>query len=198
MGYVKFLVYFKDRFTKKDLQNLFLVIAFPIHAWSIIQVLRDVGLVYDQQGGGILTGYIAYSMVFAFFETAVFFILFFLLGHLLPKRWAGEKTLAILSQWGIVLSLWGVANQVYFILLESPPEFLSWVLLRVAHRQQLGFTILLVTVVLSVVLPLILTTRYEKIKNGTIAIIERISLLSILYLVFDFISFIIIVFRNIT
>ncbi len=184
---------FKNRLNRKDLFQLFLSIAFPIHVWSIIQVLQDVGWVYDQQGGAILTGYIAYSMVFAFFETTVFFILFFLLSHLLPIQWSGKKSLSILAFLAFIISLWGAANQIFFILLESPPEFLSWVLLRVGYRQQLGFTILLVTVVLSVVLPLILTTRYEKIKNGTIAIIERISLLSILYMVFDLISFIIII-----
>lgn len=189
---------FTNRLNKKELLQLFLTIGFPIHTWSIIQVLYDIEWVYEQQGGGILIGYIAYSMVFALFETIVLFIFFLLLSLFFPKKWAGQYTFIVLCQWVFILSLWGVANIIYFVLIKSPPKFLSWVLLRVAYHQELGFTILLITIVLSIVLPLILSIRYEKIRSGTIAIIDRIILLSILYLVFDFIGVIIIFIRNIT
>lgn len=188
---------YKSRLNIKEVINLFGVIVFPIHAWSIFLVLRDFEWVYDQQGISILIGYAAYSLLFAFAESFLFLVFLFLLSHLLPKQWSGRKSLTILSQGALAITLWAIANQVFFLLLESPPEFLSWILLRVQFRQTLGFTILIILILTSIILPLILVVRSKKYENGVIAIIERISLLSSLYLVLDFISLIIVIFRNI-
>lgn len=188
---------YKSRLNVKEVISLFGVIVFPIHAWSIFLVLKDFEWVYDQQGTGILIGYAAYSLLFAFVESFIFLVFLFLLSHLLPKQWSGRKSLTILSQGALAITFWAIANQVFFLLLESPPEFLSWILLRVPFRQTLGFTILIILILTSIILPLILVERSKKYENGVIAIIQRISLLSSLYLVLDFISLIIIIFRNI-
>lgn len=188
---------YKSRLNKKEVIDLFLVIVFPIHAWSIFLILRDVDWVIAEQSVGILIGYTAYSLVFAFIESLLFFLLLFLLSHLLPLQWAGQKTLSILSLWILIISLWAIANQVFFLFLESPPKFFSWILLRVPFHQKLGFTLLVFLVIISIILPLFLVVRSNKFKNGVIAIISRISLLSSLYLALDFISLIIIIFRNI-
>jgi hypothetical protein len=189
---------FNQRLTKKDLINLFLVIAFPIHAWAIILVFTDYQWVYDQFGMGIFIGYASYTLVFAFFESVIFLLFLWLLSFLLPKSWDGKRSFSMLTLWALVISLWAIGNQVFNLLLENPPGFLTWILLRVYYYQVLGFSILMALILISVILPLILITRYDSIENGIIRMVERITLLSSIYLIFDLFGFIIIIIRNLT
>jgi hypothetical protein len=62
----------------------------------------------------------------------------------------------------------------------------------------LGFSILMALILISVILPLILITRYDRIENNIIRLVERITLLSSIYLIFDLFGFIIIIIRNLT
>jgi hypothetical protein len=189
---------FNQRLTKKELVNLFLVIAFPIHAWAIILVLTDYRWVYDQFGMGIFIGYASYTLVFAFFESVIFLLFLWILSFLLPKRWAGRRSFSMLTLWAMVISLWAIGNQVFHLLLEDPPGFLSWIMLRVYYYQVLGFSILVALILISVILPLILIPRYARIETGIIRVVERITLLSSIYLIFDLFGFIIIIVRNLT
>jgi hypothetical protein len=186
----------RNRLTKKNLVSLFLVVAFPIHAWAIYLVLRDFQWVYDQLGMGIFIGYAAYTLVFAFFESTIFLLFLWLFSFLFPKRWTGKKTFSLLSLWALVIPLWALGNQVFHLLMEDPPGFLSWIMPRVYHYQALGFSILVTLIFISVLLPLILIIRYVSVENWVIRFAERITLLSSMYLVFDFLGFIIILIRN--
>ena len=174
------------------------MVAFPIHAWAIFLVIRDFQWVYDQMGMGIFIGYASYTLVFAFVESAILLLFLWLLSYLVPKSWSGRKSFSILALWGLVISLWAMGNQIFHLLLENPPGFLSWIMLRVYYYQVLGFSILAALILISVILPLFLVIRYDRIERNVIRFVERITLLSSLYLIFDFFGFIIIVIRNLT
>jgi hypothetical protein len=189
---------FKNRLAKKELINLFLLAAFPIHAWAIILVLKDYQWVFEQYGTGIFIGYASYTLVFAFFESVVFLLFLWLLSYLLPKRWAGVKSFSILAVWALVVSFWAISNQVFYLLMESPPTFISWIMLRVNYHQGLGFALLLVLILSSVIIPLILIIRYDRLEKWVSSLTERVATLSAVYLVFDLLGFISIIFRNLT
>jgi hypothetical protein len=110
----------------------------------------------------------------------------------------GRKSFSILTLWALVIALWAIGNQIFHLLLEDPPGFLSWILMRVYYYQVLGFSILMALILISVILPLILITRYDRIENNIIRLVERITLLSSIYLIFDLFGFIIIIIRNLT
>ena len=155
-------------------------------------VLKDYQWVYDQYGMNVFIGYASYTLVFAFFESVVFLLFLWLLSYLFPKRWAGAKSLSILALWALVVSFWAVGKQVLYLVMESPPEFLLWII------QDLGLSLLVVLIIISIILPVILTIRFDGFEKWTVSLVERIAILSSIYLVFDLLGLIIVIFRNLT
>lgn len=188
----------KNRLTKKEVTNLFLLAAFPIHAWAIILVLNDYQWVYDQFGMSVFVGYASYTLVFAFFESVVFLLFLWLLSYLFPKGWAGSKSFSVLAVWALVVPLWAAGNQIFYLLMENPPAFMSWIMLRVYYHQGLGLTLLIFLILISVILPLILIIRFEGFEKKIIGLVERVTTLSAVYLVFDLLGLITIIVRNLT
>jgi hypothetical protein len=189
---------FKNRLTKKEIINLFLLAAFPIHAWAIILVLRDFQWVYDQMGMSVFIGYASYTLVFAFFESVIFLVFLWLLSYLFPPKWAGTKSFSILALWALTVSLWAVGNQVFYLLMESPPGFMSWIMLRVYYHQGLGFSLLMILIFISVILPLILVLRFDNFEKLIARMFKQITTLSAFYLIFDLLGLITVIIRNLS
>lgn len=183
------------KFTKKEFWYLFLMCALPVHIWNFILLFRDAEWVVDQFGMDNLIGYSAYSMVFALGESFIFFLAVILGSLLLPRRWDKETTLATLSSLGIIILLWAIINQTYFIFVESSPAWFEWIRIRIFYNQDWVFIILGILIIASVIVPIIYIERVQKLKFFLLAAIDRLVLLVGLYLFFDVIGLITILFR---
>ncbi len=187
---------FKDRYSGGNLFKLFTICALPIHIWAIILWLRDAETITARTTVGGMTGIWstigvgAYTLVFALFESAVIFLVVLLLSLMLPKRWTEEKRMAQISVGIVIVSLWAMANQIYFLADKGP------VVSGVNAPAIIAFIVVLLVIIASPILPFYLIHRYPKIEEAVNMLVDRLSMLSILYLLFDIVGLVIILIRN--
>jgi hypothetical protein len=188
---------FKGRLSKADLVKLFLTVSFPIQAWSIFLVIRDADWVIERTNISDWIGYASYSLVYALGESIIVFIIFLLFSFLTFKDWKGDRLVSQLGTLAFVVSTWTILNQVFFLINPPPRE---WLVLFIYYR--IGFKIapyvFAALVTISVVVPMFLIHRYDKVDRAISNIFERLTLLTILYLVLDAAGLIVVLVRNLT
>lgn len=183
------------KYTRKEFLYLFLIAALPIHIWNFIMLFRDMNWMLEEYQFDVVLGYVAYSIAVAFVESLIFFPVALILSLFLPTRWQKETSLAVLATLTTVLSLWAISNQVYFLILESPPAWFTWIRLRVYYHQGLGFSILMCVILISIILPIFLIKKNPKFKKNILLAIDRLVLLTGIYFIVDIISIGYLVFR---
>ena len=185
------------RYTLRGLLSLFLTCAFPLHAWTIILVLRDVSWVAERTNLWDAVGVGAYALVFAFVESLIVFVVFFLLGLLTPAQWTVDKRIAFLSLVVLILSAWGIISQLLFLWNVSLPQSAIHFLARSGHPVRIMYAVSLVVVLPSIGVPVYLFQRSDRLFRLIQNFSERLSLLTVFYLFFDLAGLVIILIRNI-
>ena len=186
------------RYSKSGLWLLFLTTAFPIHLWTIILVLRDFAWVTERTNAWDAVGVAAYGMVFAFIESLFVLIIVVLLGLLLPKQWDERKRISFLGLLLFTVALWTILGQLYFLLDFGIPAPIIQFFAASSHPLRLLYAGLVGLVSLTLIVPVYLFLRKNNVSNSIYNLIERLAVLSAIYLVFDGISLIIIIIRNLT
>ncbi len=115
--------FFKRRYSRQGLWSLFLMCALPLHAWTMILALRDVSWVTDRTNAWDAVGVFSYGLVFALVESLIIFLVASLLGFLISARWDREWRVILLTVLVLMLSLWAIAEQLFFLLPVRLPEF---------------------------------------------------------------------------
>lgn len=186
------------RYSKSGLWLLFLTTAFPIHLWTIILFLRDFSWIAERTNAWDAVGVAAYGMVFAFIESVFVFIIVVLLGFLLPKQWDERKRLAFLSLLVFIVALWAILGQLFFMLGLSVPAPIIHFLSASSHPLRLLYAGLVSLVSLTLIVSAYLIIRSDRVWRSVYNLMDRLAVLSAIYLVFDGISLIIIIIRNLT
>lgn len=190
--------FIKSRYNKGDLLKLFLVCAFPIHAWAIFMVLRDVSWVAERTNSWDAVGLIGYALLMALVESIIITVVVVLpLSFLVPKSWSAEKRIAIMSILVLTTSVWAMVAQAFYlaedIFLKSFLRFLA----QIPRPLWIIYGSIGTLVIVSNALPVYFLIRYEKFVNAISAITDRLILLSTLYIFLDFVGIVIIIIRNI-
>ncbi|MBI3172998.1 MAG: hypothetical protein HYZ25_04720 [Chloroflexi bacterium] len=188
--------FFTQRYSKQGLWSLFLMCAFPLHFWTLILVFRDIQWMTERTNFWDALGVASYAMVFAFLESLLLFLILTLLGFLVPTRWTRETRIALLSALFLILSIWAMLGQLYFLAAVQTPGWFIFLMARTGHPVRILYALALILVTPTLALPAWFALRSEKFLNSVNSLIERLSLLSGLYLFFDVIGLIIIVIRN--
>jgi len=173
-----------------------MVCAFPIHVWSIVSITLDFGWISVQRGTLNAIGFASYALVFALFESFIFFLFILILSSLLPKQWKEDKVFAQLSIISFVISVWAIANPVYFLMELTPPGIIWRIFFHVNRFSAITLPIFIILIILTVTLPIYFIIKRESLTNKIKSISERIVLLSSIYVIIDIIAFINIVIRN--
>jgi hypothetical protein len=174
-----------------------LVCAFPLHVWTIILAFRDFSWVSERTNSWDAIGVVSYGLLFAFIESVVIFLITVLLGFLVPKKWGEDRRIALLGTLMLVASLWAMISYLFFMLQMSIPEGAIAFLVSLAHPLRLLYIVSLALVGLTVALPAYLVLRSEKFLQGVKGFFERLSLLTLFYLFFDFVGLVIVIIRNV-
>lgn len=189
------------RLARGDLITLFLVVAFPIHAWSIFMIMQDFQWVMERTVSvwdGI--GYASYSLTFALFESIVIFIIVWLLSLLLPAHWKSNKTIAGMSMVIISVSIWAILNQLFFFYYNTPfVGSIPQLFIGSDHPIRWFYAIVgagFLLVIGSIVFPIFLINKNKKFTNTVLSVIDRLIILSGLYIVLDIAGIIVIIIRN--
>ena len=185
------------RYSKQGLWSLFLICAFPLHVWTIILAFRDFSWITERTNSWDAIGVVSYGLIFALIESVVVFLVAILLGFLISKKWSEDRRITLMGGLVFVASLWAMVSYLYFLLGVSIPGETILFLASLAHPLRFLYAVSLVLVVPTVALPAYFVLRSEKFLKGVQGLFERLSLLTLFYLFFDFIGLIVIVIRNI-
>jgi hypothetical protein len=159
--------------------------------------LRDFDWISERTNSWDAVGVGSYALLLALVESFLVFLVIFGLSFLVHKTWNPESRLAIMSVLIFVASMWAVFTQAFFLLGGILPESIFNFLVDSGHPFRYLYGTIVALVIISVALPVILLLRSEKLVIGTSALIERIALLSGLYLFFDVMGIVIVIVRNV-
>ena len=186
-----------ERYSKQELWSLFLTCAFPLHLWTLILAFRDISWVTERTNAWDAVGVASYGMVFAFVESLLVFVVVALLGLLLPKHWESNRRLAFLSLLFLITAIWAIISQLLFIWnIDLPPQAMLF-LARSGHPLRWLYGGSYIVVFLTVLLPVYSFLRSNKLSLLILEFNDRISLLTMFYLLFDLVGLIIVIIRNI-
>lgn len=182
-------------YSRQGLWFLFLMCALPLHIWTFILAFRDFSWVTERTNSWDAIGVISYGLIFTFFEGVAIFVTAALLGMLISRKWGEGKRIAITSVGTIILSLWAMANHLYFLNNNSLPAFVF--LIRLDHPLRFLYAFFFLIVTTSFLLPIYSIIKSEIFFQIIQTVNERLSILMNIYLIADVIALIIILIRNI-
>lgn len=172
----------KQLYNRREIFLSFIVIAFPIQVWAIISILREVPAWILRLSIVDMWGVISYTLAYTLIESVIICILFLLIGAVLPKKYFRKHFIAYTTVFSIFLTLIFIAAQVYANQLKS----MGMVTLGI-----LG-TLILALVVGSY----ILIYQKPKVAETITTVVDRLVVLSILYLSIDILAILTIISRN--
>jgi hypothetical protein len=190
--------FIKHYYHKGDIFKLFLVCAFPIHVWSIFMFLRDFDWISERTNAWDAVGVGSYALLLALIESLIIFLIIFGLSFLVHKTWDIETRLAIMTVLVFFASMWAALTQAFFLLGGVLPESVFNFLVESGHPFRYLYGTIGGLVIITIGGPVILLLQSEKLVKGTIALIERIILLSGLYLFLDLVGIVIVIIRNVS
>jgi hypothetical protein len=185
-----------SRYSRQGLWSLFLICAFPPHLWTLILSFRDVSWLTERTNSWDAIGVISYGLVFALIESIVIFLVLILLGLITPWRWEIDRRISFLAFLLLIISMWAMISQLLFLWNVSLPESAIEYLRRSDHPLRITYAVCLLVITPTVLLPAYSFVRTRKAVTVMQDLIERLSLLSMFYLVFDLLGVIIIIVRN--
>ena len=185
----------RSPFSKQELLTLFLVCAFPINFWAIFIWFRNFGSVAEELGQWDAIGVGAYMLVFAMVEILVIFFVIYSLILLIPKRWRQERALAQASTLYLIMSI-GLILEQSRALIEFPSEGVLWQAVNYVNNilSSSLAVILLIGAVLAVGL-VVAIARSERVHSFVNVGIEKIIVLSSIYLFLDLAAVAIVIIR---
>jgi len=184
------------RYTRQGLWTLFLMCALPLHIWTLILAFRDLPWLTDRTNAWDAFGVMSYGLIFALAESILLFLAFALLGMLIPKSWEPDRRIRLLSAFVLILSLWAMISQIFFLANLRLPAAVMAFLVSSAHPLRVIYAVLLALTGMSFLLPAWTALRRGRGLSVLGSALERLSLLAVLYLVFDAAALVIVVIRN--
>jgi hypothetical protein len=187
--------WFNGYYSKQNVWTLFLVSGFPLHVWALILFFWDFSWIAERSGTWDAISVGAYALVIAFVESLFVLLVSLVLGFLISKVWSSKTRTSTMSLIILLISIWAIVGQLYYI--RTPNlEWLVWTLASQSRPLFLLYLGLGGIVSISVVIPIWFALSSEKFCRVLDALIERVSLLMMLYLVLDLISIVAVAWRN--
>lgn len=186
-----------ERYSRQGLLTLFLICSLPLHLWTLLLSFRDISWISERTNFWDAVGVISYGLIFAFFESLIVFILFIVLGYFISTKWSEFKRVTLLCVLAMVLALWAIYNQSYFLWSLSFPDYFLDFLARQQHPLRFLYAFALMAVFLSAITPVLLIFRSEKVFKLMQSLMDRFVVLAAFYIFLDFLALIIVVIRNV-
>lgn len=174
---------FKQRFTVHEILQVFVICSFPVHIWSIYNLLDEVPGWILRLSAWELTGAIGYVLAFTLFESVVVFLGVMLLGVMLPSRWLRNKFVPLAS----VVVLLASIGSISLYLRGSTPDL--WGPRKFVFAGSIF--------VASTGVAYILVQRLPGLERTIPAIVDRLTVLVFVYVFFDLISVLMAIIRNV-
>jgi hypothetical protein len=185
-----------SKYSRQGLWSLFLICAFPLHLWTLILAFRDISWLTERTNMWDAIGVLSYGMLFALIESIVIFLVLALLGLVTPQGWEPDRRIAFLAFLVLILSVWAMISQLLFLWDVDLPASTIGYLQRSDHPVRITYAVLLLVITPTVLLPAYSFLKTRRAVTVMQNLIERLSLLSLFYLAFDLLGFIVVLLRN--
>jgi len=156
---------------------------FPVHVWSLINVTREVPAWILRLSISEMVGVMAYAQLYALLDTLLIFVPLLLLAVLLPATLFRNKFVATGTAVIFISSAW-------FIFLHLNGQIIE-------QRQIAVLAIWGVSYLLILAAAFIFIRKNQKLETAIVSFVQRLSVLSVLYLIIDLLSLVVIVVRNV-
>ncbi|HEY2981084.1 MAG TPA: hypothetical protein VGJ22_07885 [Anaerolineales bacterium] len=186
------------RYSRQGLWTLFLMCAFPLHAWTLLLAFRDLSWLTERTNAWDAVGVASYGLVFAFVESVIIFLLAALLGFLVSDGWEPERRIAVMSVLVLIASFWAIVSQLFFLFGVSLPGSVIYSLAQIPHPVRVLYAITFLIVAPTLLIPALMVLRSDKSYQATRSLIDRLSLLTTFYLLFDVAGLLIVIIRNLS
>ena len=186
-----------QRYSKKGLESLFLTSSFPLHFWALLLAFRDISWLTERTNLWDAIGVVSYGLIFAFVESVMIFLVLVLIGFVIPWRWPSDRRITFLALLILLLAVWGIIGQLLFLWNVSLPPQIIQFLRSSSHPLRILYAACLLVVVPTILLPIYLFVRSKRSVAFMQDLMERFSLLTMLYLLFDAVSLVIVIIRNV-
>lgn len=183
-------------YSKHGLWSLFLMCAFPLHAWTLILAFRDLSWVTERTNAWDAVGVMAYGLLFALIESTVIFLVATGLGFLVSAQWDKDRRVVLLAVLVLIASMWAIAGQLFFLLNVPLPGQLIQFLVHSGHPLRVLYVLVLTVVTPTVLIPALLVLRSRVFFQFFQGVIDRVSVLTMFYLFFDIVGLVIVLVRN--
>lgn len=184
-------------YTKQGLWSLFLMCVFPQHLWTLILAFRDMSWLISRTNVWDAIGNISYALIFAFFESLVIFGILVLVGLVTPRQWETNKRIAFLTLLLLITVIWGMVSQLLYLWDIWLPWPMMTLIASTGRPLFMLYIISLAIVAPTVVLPVFIFLRSKKAAPNLLDLMDRLSILSVLYLFFDVIGLVVVIIRNV-
>lgn len=183
-------------YSRQGLWSLYLMCALPIHVWTFILAFRDFDWVSARTNSWDAVGVIAYGLLFALVESAVIFVGAAMLGFLVSTKWEEKRRVGLMSALIIILSLWSIFDQSYFLNERYPPNWLISLTVTTGRPLLTLYALALAASAISILFPVWFILKSDKVLGFVQEAIDRLSILMLLYLFFDGAALVIVLIRN--
>jgi hypothetical protein len=178
---------FKNRgIQREDILLVLSTCVFSVFLWSFYNVFNQIPAFLHRFTAFETIGAASYILLFALFESILFFLVlflfFFLISFLLPKKLWGEHFAVIGGSLAIMISA------VVVIIQLIADQFVG------LSKLQLGLYIGCLIIIFLIYYLLIL--RYPRFEKAVRQVFSRISILSLIYAALGLVSLLIIIIRN--
>jgi hypothetical protein len=167
---------------RQDLLLVFIGCAFPIHVWALLNLFYIIPAWVLRMNLSQLTGSIDYLLVFALLESVVIWGILVLAALALPQAWLRQKFLAQSTTLVLVTTFWSIVVHLNYEFLVSNRGFL--VVVALAYLVSAGVCH-------------ILAGRSPRLGMALRNILDRLTVLSFLYIFFDIVGLLVVIARNI-
>jgi hypothetical protein len=153
-----------------------LIIAFPIHVWTIVLVMRDFSWVSERTNAWDAIGLGAYGLVFAFVESVCVFLVALLVSLFIPRGWSEDKRLATIFILYLVVVFWAILIQVYAYANVGVPEGVISFFAGSSHPYRILLAVMLVLILPTIVIPIYLMLKSKKLVSAVQSVMEKVSI----------------------
>ena len=183
-----FFAWLRSRFPRRgEVFLAFMVCLLPVHIWSIIAFLRAVPSYLLWVDLGRLAGIFAYMQVFAFLESLLFLLVILALAFVLPRPWLLDRFVPQATLLALVTALWMVP--VHYVSAKAASSEMP---VGLGGSQGVIWLMAHLIALLGLSLWFRRSTRFQAGLQG---FAEKLTPLSMAYLLVDFISLLIVVYR---
>jgi hypothetical protein len=166
-------------------QDAFLVLvacSFPIFVWSAVQFLQELPAFIIREGTWNIIGLVAYTQMFALRESLVVSFFFFLLGALLPARFFRDKIVPLTAGMVFTAAFWFA--------------FMLYNIDIIGEKRWLQLAVWASSLAVAQAAVYIGVLRRQRLAAAVRAAVERLGVLTAIYLATGIIGFVIVVIRN--